>query len=68
MASLIHLDGPPGIGKSTLTAVWTERRPGTLNVDLDRLHPVAHGQGASFSEVVLLDERAAGLERALRSG
>lgn len=43
MPSLIHLNGPPGIGKSTLSALWADRHPGTLNLDLDLLHPLVGG-------------------------
>ena len=114
MPTLLHLNGPPGIGKSTLSALWAERHPGTLNLDIDVLHPlvggwrdpeqdthalarplgkalaaahlgggndvvlpqllarlseveaferIAHEQGATFREVVLLDDRAAAIAR-----
>ncbi len=43
MATLIHLNGPPGIGKSTLAALWAERHPRTLDLDMDRLHPLIGG-------------------------
>lgn len=43
MPSLIHLNGPPAIGKSTLSALWAERHPGTLNLDIDALHPLVGG-------------------------
>ena len=43
MTSLIHLNGPPGIGKSTLAALWAERHPGTLNLDIDTLHRLVGG-------------------------
>lgn len=43
MTSLIHLNGPPGIGKSTLSALYAERHPGTLNLDIDRLHQLVGG-------------------------
>jgi predicted kinase len=43
VASLIHLNGPPGIGKSTLAARYADRHPGTLNVDIDRLHLMVGG-------------------------
>lgn len=43
MATLIHLNGPPGIGKSTLAARFVDERPGTLNLDLDRLLPLFGG-------------------------
>jgi AAA domain len=41
--TLIHLNGPPGIGKSTLSALYVDRHPGTLNLDIDRLHPLVGG-------------------------
>ena len=43
VTSLIHVNGPPGIGKSTLSAVYAERHPGTLNLDIDSLHPMVGG-------------------------
>lgn len=43
MPSLIHLNGPPGIGKSTLSALYAERHPGTLNLDIDSLHRLIGG-------------------------
>ncbi|GAA2093024.1 hypothetical protein GCM10009841_02360 [Microlunatus panaciterrae] len=43
MTSLIHLNGPPGIGKSTLAALYAERHPGTLNLDIDSLHGLVGG-------------------------
>ncbi|MET1074512.1 MAG: AAA family ATPase [Umezawaea sp.] len=43
MARLIHLNGPPGIGKSTLAAIYTDRHPGTLHLDVDGLHRLVGG-------------------------
>ncbi|GAA3243348.1 AAA family ATPase [Dactylosporangium siamense] len=43
MARLIHLNGPPGIGKSTLSALYADRNPGTLNLDVDALHRLVGG-------------------------
>ncbi|WP_041290294.1 AAA family ATPase [Kribbella flavida] len=114
MAQLIHLNGPPGIGKSTLAALHVDRHAGALNLDVDVVHrliggwqdeqnrtwqlvwplvrvmaeshlrdghdvvlPQYHAQldeitaledlaranGASFREVVLLDDREAAAER-----
>jgi hypothetical protein len=114
MARLVHLNGPPGIGKSTLSALYADRNPGTLNLDVDTLHhlvggwqdeetdtwpavwslvramaathldgghdvvlpqyiaeiteiigleELARGHGASFREIVLLDDREAAIER-----
>jgi hypothetical protein len=38
MARLVHLNGPPGIGESTLSALYPDRNPGTLNLDVNALH------------------------------
>ena len=43
MPRLIHLNGPPGIGKSTLAALYADRHPGTLDLDIDRLHALVGG-------------------------
>jgi predicted kinase len=43
MARLVHLNGPPGIGKSTLSALYVDRNPGTLNLDVDTLHRLVGG-------------------------
>lgn len=43
MPRLIHLNGPPGIGKSTLSAMLSDRHPGTLNLDIDTLAPLIGG-------------------------
>lgn len=43
MPRLIHLNGPPGIGKSTLAALYADRNPGTLNLDVDTLHRLVGG-------------------------
>ncbi|HET9871456.1 MAG TPA: AAA family ATPase [Propionibacteriaceae bacterium] len=43
MTSLIHVNGPPGIGKSTLSALYAERHPGVLNLDIDSLHRLVGG-------------------------
>jgi predicted kinase len=37
------MNGPPGIGKSTLSALYAERNPGTLNLDVDTLHHLIGG-------------------------
>ena len=43
MARLVLLNGPPGIGKSTLSALYADRHPGTLNLDIDSLHRLVGG-------------------------
>jgi predicted kinase len=40
---LVHLNGPPGIGKSTLSALYADDNPGTLNLDADLLHRLIGG-------------------------
>ena len=41
--TLLHLNGPPGIGKSTLAALWAERHPRTLDLEIDLLHTLVGG-------------------------
>ncbi len=43
MARLVVLNGPPGIGKSTLSARYADQHPGTLDLDIDRLHALIGG-------------------------
>jgi predicted kinase len=43
MARLVHLNGPPGIGKSTLSALYADRNAGVLNLDVDTLHRLVGG-------------------------
>jgi predicted kinase len=43
VAQLVHLNGPPGIGKSTLSALYADRHPGTLNLDVDAVHQLIGG-------------------------
>jgi hypothetical protein len=47
---LIHLNGPPGIGKSTIASVFADRHPGVLNLDIDRVAAMIGGCGDSFSD------------------
>jgi predicted ABC-type ATPase len=46
---LIHLNGPPGIGKSTIASAFADRHPGVLNLDIDRVAAMIGGWGDSFS-------------------
>ena len=43
MPSLIHVNGPPGIGKFTLAALYADRHPGVPHLDIDRLHVLVGG-------------------------
>ena len=48
MARLIHLNGPPGIGKSTVARAYVATRPGTLNCDVDVLRTMVGGWAEDF--------------------
>jgi hypothetical protein len=47
---LIHLNGPPGIGKSTIASAFADRHPGVLNLDIDRVAAMIGGCRENFSE------------------
>ena len=48
MPTLILLNGPPGIGKSTLAEIYVQRHPGALNLDIDRLRTMVGGWQQTF--------------------
>ncbi len=48
MSRLIHLNGPPGIGKSTLARRYVDAHPGVLNCDIDVLRSLIGGWEADF--------------------
>lgn len=48
MARLIHLNGPPGVGKSALANRYAQAHPGALNLDVDRLRPFVGGWRERF--------------------
>ena len=50
MARLIHLNGPPGIGKSTVASAFADRHPGVLNLDIDQLAALIGGWRDRFSD------------------
>lgn len=55
MTDLVLLNGLPGVGKSTVAAVWAARRPGTLCLDMDVVRTLVSGPAGE----------TAGLARAL---
>ncbi len=50
MPRLIHLNGPPGIGKSTLAQLYVEDHPGVLNLDIDVLRGMIGGSRRRFAQ------------------
>jgi hypothetical protein len=49
MPRLIHLNGPSGVGKSTLARRYADEHPGTLVLDLDVLAGLIGGWEKNFS-------------------
>lgn len=70
MARLLHLNGPPGIGKSTIARRYAEDHPGTLCCDIDVLRTFIGGWSRDFVAAgALVRPAALGLvEGYLRSG
>lgn len=48
VSRLIHLNGPPGIGKSTLAKRYADEHPGVLNCDIDVLRTLIGGWQSAF--------------------
>lgn len=48
MVALIHLNGPPGIGKSTIARMYVDDHPGVLNCDVDVLRTLIGGWSDDF--------------------
>ena len=59
MRRLIHLNGPPGIGKSTLARRYAAEHPGVLNCDIDVLRTLIGGWESDFGEAGALIRPAA---------
>lgn len=49
MSRLLHLNGPPGIGKSTLARRYAAEHPGVLSCDIDVLRTLVGGWEADFA-------------------
>jgi hypothetical protein len=45
---VLHLNGPPGVGKSTLARLWADKHPGTLLLDPDALRTWVSGWRDDF--------------------
>jgi predicted kinase len=56
---LIHLNGPPGIGKSTLARRYVAVHPGVLNCDIDVLRTLVGGWDDDFERAGALIRSAA---------
>ncbi|MGZ8742967.1 MAG: AAA family ATPase [Nocardioides sp.] len=50
MPRLLHLNGPPGIGKSTLAQRYADEHAGVLNLDVDDLRPFIGGWREDYCE------------------
>lgn len=59
MAALIHLNGPPGIGKSTIARLYVDQHPGVLNCDVDVLRTLIGGWVDDFEAAGALVRPAA---------
>ena len=59
VARLIHLNGPPGIGKSTLARRYADEHPGVLNCDVDVLRTLVGGWQTDFNAAGALIRPAA---------
>ncbi|WP_326835761.1 AAA family ATPase [Amycolatopsis rhabdoformis] len=67
---LIHLNGPSGIGKSTVARLYADRHPGVLDLDTDRIVSLIGGWRADFFGTLPMARRLAVTmtETHLRSG
>jgi hypothetical protein len=56
---LLHLNGPPGIGKSTIARRYADEHPGVLNCDIDVLRTLIGGWSDDFPKAGSLIRPAA---------
>ena len=69
MPRLIHLNGPPGIGKSTLAQLYTGEHPGVLNLDIDQLRALVHaGDRYTKIRVTFVPAGTPSFSRAAKAG
>lgn len=70
MARLIHLNGPSGIGKSTVARRYADLRPGVLDLDADQVVMMIGGWRTAFRDTLPAARRLAlaMAETHLRSG
>lgn len=59
MSRLIHLNGPPGIGKSTLARRYVDEHPGVLDCEIDVLRTLVGGWEDDFRGAGALARTAA---------
>ncbi|MGZ4449622.1 MAG: AAA family ATPase [Nocardioides sp.] len=59
MTRLIHLNGPPGIGKSTLARRYADDNPGVLDCEVDLLRTLVGGWERDFAGAGALARRGA---------
>jgi hypothetical protein len=50
VARFIHLNGLPGIGKSTVASAFADQHPGVLNLDIDQIVSLIGGWRDNFSD------------------
>lgn len=63
MPRLIVLNGPPGIGKSTIAQLYVERHPGVLNLDIDQVVRLIGGGRGSAPNLALARSDALAMAR-----
>ncbi|WP_063628959.1 AAA family ATPase [Amycolatopsis taiwanensis] len=52
MPQLIHVNGPSGVGKSTVARMYADRHPGVLNLDTDQVVSLIGGWQDNFWEAL----------------